>query len=106
MKAQIFAKAHATAKATRLYFNSYREAFAFALKGAYAAAKKYLTGDEIAARVKAVDARVSTVVEGGFIYGCFRGKGKENYKYCFTSREFVFCNSYEAEVAFKKALAQ
>jgi len=48
--------------------------------------------NEIAARVKQIDARVSCIVEGGMLKGTFRGKKNEDYCYIVSSREFKYNN--------------
>jgi hypothetical protein len=47
---------------------------------------------KLAARISQIDPRISAYAEGGKIKGCFRGKGKENYQYCVSSRTFDYNN--------------
>jgi len=47
---------------------------------------------DIAKRVNKIDTRISAYAEGGTIKGCFRGKGKENYSYLLTARQFEYNN--------------
>jgi hypothetical protein len=62
---------------------------------------------DIATKVNQIDPRINTIVEGGTIRGCFRGKQNENYQYMVTERSFVFNNEGpNVRKAFEKAIEQ
>jgi len=103
-KSEIFKAAHKIAKTNNSNL-SYRMKFSQALKVAYVDAK-YPTPDVIAKNVRAIDAAISTFVEGAMIIGTYRGKKSEGYKYCTTSRSFIYNNAGRwVSEPFSKAIA-
>ena len=108
-RSEIFSAAHKFAKNTKntgmFTSMSYAQRFSEGLRAAYASAK-FPTPETIAQRVKAANAAVSTFVEGAMISGCYRGKKSESYKYCTTSRTFIYNNAGRfVSEAFAKALS-
>lgn len=62
---------------------------------------------DLAKKINQIDPRVSAYAEGGFIKGCFRGKGKENYSYSVTARQFEFNNEGPSvRIAVEKAVSE
>jgi len=62
---------------------------------------------DLAKKIKQIDPRVSAYVEGGFIKGCFRGKGSETYSYLVTARQFEFNNGgSNVRIAVEKAISE
>lgn len=57
-----------------------------------------------AKKIIAADKGVNCNVEGSYITGYYRGKGENSYKYCYTSKEFIYCNHYACKEAVEKAL--
>lgn len=105
-KKEIFKAAHRIARQSKSNnpSRSYREHLANALKTAWIDSK-YPSLEEIARRVRAFDARISTFVEGGTIIGTFRGKRDEDYKYQ-AGRGLVFNNEGpNVRRAFEKSLS-
>jgi hypothetical protein len=62
---------------------------------------------DLANKVNQIDPRISAYAEGGYIKGCFRGKGKENYSFLVSAREFQYNNEGpNVEKAIKKAILE
>lgn len=53
----------------------------------------YKTPDQILAEVRAIDPAISGNVDGCYITGTYRGKSSERYKFCTSTKSFVFNNA-------------
>ena len=103
-KSSIFSTAHKYAKENRNLFTSYKKAFSQGLKISYKA-NKYPSADEIADLVKRENGAIGMEVRGGMIYGCYRGKGSEDFKFSVTERAFIYNNAnYAVKKAFRAVL--
>ena len=60
--------------------------------------------EDFAKKIKTAEPRLSIRIDGSYIYGTFRGKQGNEYKYCFTSKELVYDNGGYAECVINEIL--
>ena len=77
----------------------------FSVKGEKTEANKVVF--DFAERVLQINKAISLYVNGAYITGTFRGKKENEYKYCYTTKSFIYEGaSYQVAEAFEQAKNQ